>query len=235
MSAVLHVISDHQRTRLPLLDGLLESVRGGADVVQVREKKAPAGHTYEFCRQFQQMLADEQLNATVLVNDRIDVAIAAEAAGVHLAAKSLPVAAARSVCKRTGWSGLIGCSVHSFEAALEAERQGADYITFGHVFASESHPGVPPRGIGELRRIVDAVSIPVIAIGGIDPSNVDLVLATGCSGVAVIGAVLDQPDPRAATAALKRSMARARTQPKHPFPLTVARAVAKEGSHATNV
>ncbi|WP_067931795.1 thiamine phosphate synthase [Alicyclobacillus kakegawensis] len=219
MKAVLHVVSDRQRSRLPLAESLVESVRGGADVIQWREKKAPAGPSYADCQSLLRDLAAARLSAALLVNDRLDVAMALGADGVHLAAKSLPVAAVRRVVKESGWPGLIGCSVHSYAAAIAAAEQGADYITFGHVFASESHPGVPPRGLAELRRIVESVSIPVIAIGGIDKSNVDLVLATGCSGVAVIGAVLDHPHPAEAAAELKRAMARSQTEPKHPFPL----------------
>ncbi|MCL6632678.1 MAG: thiamine phosphate synthase [Alicyclobacillus herbarius] len=219
MNAVLHVVSDRQRTRLPLHESLLQSVEGGADVIQWREKKAPAAQSYQECSAFLQAMADAGQQAALFVNDRLDVAMAVGALGVHLAAKSLPVAVARRVADRAQWPGLIGCSVHSFEAAVAAAQAGADYITFGHIFASESHPGLPPRGVGELRRIVEAVSIPVIAIGGIDHTNVDVVLATGCSGVAVIGAVIGHPNPRQAARQLKQAMARSPVQPKHPFPL----------------
>ena len=206
MNAVLHVISDRTRHRLPLLDSLVEAAKGGADVIQVREKKAPASETYRLVRQLQDRLSAQKLSAGVFVNDRIDLAISADLAGVHLAAKSLPVRAAAGLRSRAGWSGRIGCSVHSLEEAVEAERAGADYVTYGHIFASDSHPGLPPRGLGALRRAVQALSIPVIAIGGIGPDNAGAVLDTGCSGVAVIGAVLGADNPREAAGALKRAM-----------------------------
>jgi thiamine-phosphate pyrophosphorylase len=155
----------------------------------------------------------------LFVNDRVDVAMAVGASGVHLAAKSLPIPAVKQLVARASWPGLVGCSVHSLEAALVAAAAGADYITFGHVYASESHPGLPPRGVRELARIVEAVEIPVIAIGGIDASNVEPVLETGCAGVAVIGAVLGQDDPQRAAHRLKERMARVNVRPKRPFPL----------------
>ncbi|MCL6594494.1 MAG: thiamine phosphate synthase, partial [Alicyclobacillus sp.] len=94
------------------------------------------------------------------------------------------------------------------------------------IYASESHPGVPPRGLLALQRVVEAVEIPVIAIGGVNPHNVGAVLATGCAGVAVIGAILNHPDPEAATAALKEQMTKAPGAPKVPF----ARALAAWGN-----
>ncbi|GGJ01714.1 thiamine-phosphate synthase [Alicyclobacillus cellulosilyticus] len=218
MSFVLHVVSDPKRTALPLFEALVQSARGGADILQVRDKKAPAAETFAFCTRLLEAVRHHGAAPGVIVNDRVDVAMAAGAHGVHLAAKSLPPGAVRRLRAAAGWAGVIGCSVHSYEAAVAAAEQGADYITFGHVFASESHPGVPPRGLHELRRIVEAVPIPVVAIGGIDRTNLDLVLETGVSGIAVIGAVLAQDDPCRAASALKEAMAKSRAKPRHPFP-----------------
>lgn len=217
MDAVLHVISDRNRHRLPLLEALAESARGGADVIQIREKKAPASETYELVRALQQICTEERLSSRILVNDRVDIALSAGIAGVHLAAKSLPIPAAAQLRRQIGWSGMIGCSVHSLDEAIRAQGAGADYVTFGHVFASESHPGLPPRGLYALRRVTEALSIPVIAIGGIDRANVGAVLETGCSGVAVIGSVLNAEDPLAAVKRLKEAMKRSGSSPKVPF------------------
>ncbi|MFD1673910.1 thiamine phosphate synthase [Alicyclobacillus fodiniaquatilis] len=217
MNTVLHVISDRNRRRLPLVDALVEAAKGGADVIQIREKKAPASETYTQVKQLQQHLATNGLAARVYVNDRTDIAIATDMDGVHLAAKSLPIETVKALRGRANWHGRIGCSVHHIDEAVQAEKDGADYVTFGHVFASESHPDIPPRGLYALRRIVEALSIPVIAIGGIDHTNVGAVLDTGCSGIAVIGAILDTTDPRGAAEELKAAMARADAHPKVPF------------------
>jgi len=219
MTHVLHVLSDRARgAKVPLEDALWLAALGGADVIQVREKKAPALAVFEFACALLARLREAGSSARVLVNDRLDVAMAARADGVHLAAKSLPVAAAREVVQRAGGGLVLGCSVHSLEEAQAAEAAGADYVTFGHIFPTASHPGLPPKGVRELARVVEAVSIPVVAIGGIDAGNVTEVLATGASGVAVIGAVVEAADPRAAAARLKEAMARSPVAPKVPFP-----------------
>lgn len=217
MNAVLHVISDRIRHRLPLLEALVESAKGGADVIQVREKKAPASETYALVRQLQRSLSKHGLASDIFVNDRVDIAMAASLSGVHLAAKSLPIPVATQLRNQVEWSGYIGCSVHTLDEAMAAEQAGADYVTFGHIFASDSHPGLPPQGLHALRRVVEALTIPVVAIGGIDHTNVDTVLSTACSGIAVIGAVLNADSPLAVTRTLKREIEKSMTLPKVPF------------------
>ncbi len=120
------------------------------------------------------------------------MALAVGAAGVHLAGQSLPVAAAVRVA---GQRLLVGRSVHDLEEARGAARDGADYLTFGHVFPTASHEGVPPRGLAQLAEIVQAVELPVLAIGGITARNLDQTLATGCAGIAVISAILADANP----------------------------------------
>lgn len=219
MRAVLHVVSDRQRSRLPVEQALAQSAAGGADVLQVRQKKQPAAETYALLARLGKIGRDLGTATRLVVNDRMDVAMAAGADGVHLAAKSLPVCVAATVRRASSWSGLIGCSVHALPEALAAMAQGADYVTFGHVFASASHRDLPPRGLEALADIVDALDIPVVAIGGIDGSNLRAVLQTGCSGVAVIGAVMDSDDPRRATENLVDILARASRSPRIPFPV----------------
>lgn len=221
MTHVLHVLSDRTRgATVPLEEALWLAALGGADVIQIREKKAPALAVFEFTRSLIARMREAGASSQVFVNDRLDVAMAAGADGVHLAAKSLPVAAAREVVHRAGVGLVVGCSVHSLDEALAAEAAGADYVTFGHIFPTASHPGLPPRGVRELAQVVEALSIPVVAIGGIDAANVGEVLATGASGVAVISAVVEAADPRAAVARLKEAMARSHVSPKVPFPIS---------------
>lgn len=215
MTAVLHVISDRKRHTLPVETALLLAADAGADVIQIRDKRAAARDTYELCQQ----VVKANAKTAVFVNDRTDIAMAAQLPGIHLGGASLPVAVVREVVARSAWQGVIGVSVHSVEEAIEAQRANADYVTFGHVFGSESHRGLAPKGVRALARVVDALDIPVVAIGGIDATNVDLVLETGCAGVAVIGAVLQSDDPARATDILKSRMARSSAKPKCNFPL----------------
>ncbi len=228
MGAVLHVISDRQKQAAPIHHALLQAAKGGADIIQIREKKTPAAEIYELCSLIQSELANMSNRSQLFVNDRLDVALAIGAQGVHLAARSLPIPIAKVVLAKAAFSGVVGVSVHSLDEALIAERAGADYITFGHIYASESHCGEPARGLWALQRVVDAVKIPVVAIGGINPQNVVPVLDTGCSGIAVIGAVVHQLNPLAAVLRLKEQMAKAHIKPKFPFPLGGE-------SYATNV
>ena len=210
----LHLVTDPLESRLPLAEAVQEAVRGGVDVVQVRDKGAAAAELLVACRRIQAACTGRAL---VLVNDRVDVALAAGADGVHLAARSLPPAEVRRIWPR-GQRGLIGVSVHSVEEAVQAAAGGADYVTFGHVFPTGSKPGVPSRGVEALAAVVAAVDVPVLAIGGIAAANVEAVLRTGCTGVALIRAVLASPEPAAEAARLRAAMAAVRTVPRYPWP-----------------
>jgi thiamine-phosphate pyrophosphorylase len=111
----------------------------------------------------------------------------------------------------------VGFSVHSFDEAVEADTLGADYVTFGHVFPTQSHPGEPGRGLDALAEIVTRLDIPVLAIGGITLGNLPDVLATGCAGVVVMSAIADQPDPGPATSRLLELIASSPVAPRVPL------------------
>lgn len=217
MTPVLHMISDRDRHQLPLIEALSEAAEGGADVIQIRDKKMPVLRTLELVKNLKENLNRLHLATKIFVNDRMDLALAEKLDGVHLAAQSLPVATAHALRNQLKWQGMLGCSVHSLEEAMFAENAGADYVTFGHVFPSASHPQLAPRGLAALSLVVEKLSIPVLAIGGIDEKNVESVLATGCSGVAVIGAVLDAENPKEAAYRLKQTMLACHIAPKTPF------------------
>jgi len=112
----------------------------------------------------------------------------------------------------------VGISVHSLEEAIEAEALGADYVTFGHVFSSQSHPDEPGRGLDALAGIVERLAIPVLAIGGVDHANIGEVVATGCAGAVVISAIVDHPDPGHAARRLIDVAAEAEGRPKISLP-----------------
>lgn len=137
--------------------------------------------------------------ATVLVNGRIDIALASGADGVHLPRHGVSPAEARPLMVNK----LIGVSAHSVEEAVAAGRAGANFVTFGHVFSTRSHPDEAPRGLEQLRSAIEAVRCPVVAIGGIRPDNVASVREAGASGIAVIGSVWKAVDPVAAVRQLK--------------------------------
>ncbi|MDP9427210.1 MAG: thiamine phosphate synthase [Actinomycetota bacterium] len=188
------------------------ALRGGIDWVQLRDKAAPARETFEATRAI--ATHTRRAGAGLLVNDRLDVAMAAGADGVHLAAKSLPPDAARALL---GEGPLLGISVHELGEAREAVEAGVDYVTFGHVYPTSSKPGLPPRGILELAEIVESVEVPVLAVGGIDTRNVREVLKTGCAGVAVISAIGGAPDPEPAARKFRRTLDDSGLSPRRPF------------------
>jgi thiamine-phosphate pyrophosphorylase len=145
--------------------------------------------------------------AKLLINDRVDIALAAGADGVHLGVASIPPAEARRLL---GSGRLIGCSTHSEEQLAAAEAGGADFVTFGPVYATPSKaPYGPPVGVEALRRACAAAGIPVFALGGVGPRNVGEVIAAGADGIAAISAVLAAEDPGTAASEIESRMATA--------------------------
>jgi thiamine-phosphate pyrophosphorylase len=196
-----------------LQTAIAQALAGGIDSVQVREKSLPAQSLFELAMRAGALC--HAAEAALFVNDRIDVALAAGADGAHLGGRSLPVRAARPLL--TG-GRLLGLSVHSLAEAQDAAEAGADYVTFGSLFPTRSHPGQAPAGLAELARVVEGVNLPVLAIGGITPANASEVLATGCAGIALISAILIAPSPQATAAELRAVLDQSPHRPRFTFP-----------------
>ena len=164
------------------------AVRAGVDWVQIREKDLPTLALLELTRQA--VAAAEGSAAKILVNDRLDVALAAGAAGVHLGGESMPVSVVRKVCAEIlgdAKAFLIGRSCHSLDEAQQAERDGADYVFFGPVFATPSKAQYgPPQGVEALAEVCRTLRVPVIAIGGISLDNAAECFRAGAAGIAAI-------------------------------------------------
>ncbi|MEF8980014.1 MAG: thiamine phosphate synthase [Haloarculaceae archaeon] len=173
------------------------AIDGGVDVVQVREKHRSAREQLAVARELRELTREAEV--ALVVNDRVDVATAAGADGVHLGDDDLPVEAAR---EQLGPDALIGRSVSTVEAAREAEAAGADYLGVGALFPTGSKD-VPDEegdlGLDVVRAVDDAVEIPFVGIGGITPENAADVVSAGADGVAVISAITATEDPEAAT------------------------------------
>lgn len=176
------------------------AVLGGVDLVQLREKDLPGGDLLALANDIRESTADGK--ALFIVNDRVDVALAAGADGVQLGEDAMPVEAVRRIAPGL----LIGRSVHSVEGAQEAEAQGADFLVVGTIFPTGSKTDIEPAGPGLLERIATSVSLPFLAIGGVTSRNVSQVMAAGATGAAVISAILAAHDPRVAAEELKGSM-----------------------------
>jgi len=183
---------------LPALTQKIEEVvAAGIDWVQIREKDLPASELALLTRQALSIAAKYSVNrpspVRVFVNDRLDVALAERADGLHLGETSLPVAEANRLVKSAvrkqaiNESFLIGASCHSIDAAQAAERDGADYIFFGPIFATPSKERFgPPQGLDRFAQVCRALTIRVLAIGGITPDNAQSCVAAGATGIAAI-------------------------------------------------
>jgi thiamine-phosphate pyrophosphorylase len=187
----------------------------GVDWVQIREKDLTAGELASLTRQSLRVAAKFSVKSSsairVLVNDRLDVAIAEGAGGVHLGERSLPTGEAKGLIQSAlvkqdvGESFLVGVSCHSLEAAQAAERDGADYIFFGPVFTTPSKETFgPAQGVERLETVCRSVSIPVLAIGGITLDNAEPCIAVGAAGIAAIRLFQDGIDPAGAIQRLRQ-------------------------------
>jgi len=183
---------------------LVESAcKGGADVVQFREKRAAARDVVilglelsALCREY---------GVLFIVNDRLDAALACGADGVHLGQEDLSVMHARKIVNSCGRNAdfIIGCSTHSVEQAIRAEMDGADYVGCGPVFATPTKPDYVPVGLGMVSEYRKKVKIPFVAIGGIDSSNIQSVMNAGAGCAAVVRAVFGSGDAERSARLLK--------------------------------
>ena len=173
------------RGKLLCEDVVLKVLRAGVRWVQYREKERPRREIYEESVRLRRLTAD--FNAVFIVNDYTDIALSTNADGVHLGQDDLPLKEARKII---GKDRIIGISTHSLEQAVEAERDGADYIGFGPVFHTVTKDAGIPKGTEMLQEIKRNVHIPVVAIGGINLENIRSVLDTGIDAVAVASAIL---------------------------------------------
>ena len=192
----LCLVTDRTQTRGRDLTAVVgECLAAGLPAVQVREKDLGAGDLAFLCRRIRALTLDRR--ALLIVNDRVDVALAIGADGVQRTSTSLPVEDIRAIVdKRLR----IGVSIHSLEEAVEAELKGADWVIFGPVYETASKmPYGPPQGVSRLERVAATVRLPVIAIGGITPERVREVRGAGAHGVGVISAILSAASPADAT------------------------------------
>ena len=171
-----------------------EALRGGVRAVQLREKGLATKELYETAYELRRLTS--RYGAKLIINDRLDIALAVEADGVHIGAQSLPLYKVRRLL---GESKLIGVSCHNQIQAISAQEMGADFITFGPVFYTASKAAYgDPVGLEKLGMVTEMLQIPVFALGGIGLHNCAQVVSRGVRGIALISAVLSAPEPRRA-------------------------------------
>ncbi|HET7005297.1 MAG TPA: thiamine phosphate synthase [Candidatus Binatia bacterium] len=188
----LYLITDRKLTQGRDLIWVLEkALEGGVNAIQLREKDLSGRELFNLAEQVNRLC--QRYQAQLFINDRVDVALAVEATGVHLGEFSMPVLAARSLL---GARRSIGVSVHSLEGARRAVQHGADFIVFGPVYFTPSKADLgAPQGLNALQLIVENISLAVYAIGGIKAKNLLETKSAGIRGVALISAIMSAEDP----------------------------------------
>jgi thiamine-phosphate pyrophosphorylase len=192
----LYLVTDRSLARdRDLLWVLERALSGGVKAIQLREKDLGGKELFVLAESARRLT--ERYHARLLINDRVDVALAVEADGVQMGKASIPIEAARGLLGR---QKMIGASTHSLEEAREAEQKGADFVLFGPVYFTPSKASYgAPQGLSALKIIVEKISLPVYAIGGIKAENIEEARRTGIRGVALISSVMSAGDPTAAT------------------------------------
>jgi thiamine-phosphate pyrophosphorylase len=196
----LYLITDRSFLKGRSLKTLVEeSILGGATIVQVREKDVSTREFYRVAMEVKEVASYYKI--PLIINDRIDIAHAIDADGVHLGQDDMPLSIARKIL---GKEKIIGISASNLEEALEAQNNGADYLGIGAIFYTGTKKDIEtPIGIEQLKNIYQNIKIPAVAIGGINETNFKDVLSTGIDGISVISAILGKDDVRAAAKALK--------------------------------
>ncbi len=179
-----------------IVDAVTAAVAGGVDAVQLREKDLAASELLSLARRLRRATLGRAL---LLVNGSLEVALAAEADGVHLPEAAPPVGRPRD-------DFLVGRSVHSLEAARRAEAEEVDYLIAGPIYETRSHPGREPAGLALIEEVTRRMRTATLAIGGVTAERVEEVVRAGASGVAVISAILAQPDRQVAARGLRRAL-----------------------------
>jgi thiamine-phosphate pyrophosphorylase len=175
---------------MPLPDAVQLALKGGVRAVQVREKDLPVRELLALAQEFRRIT--KEFDARLFINDRVDVAVAVEADGVHLGHESMPAEAVRKI---VGRKMLIGVSAHSLAEAVNAEKAGADFITFGPIFVTPSKMQYgAPVGLRALETIKEHIRIPVFGLGGIKSNTLSQVMQAKADGIAMISAVLAADD-----------------------------------------
>lgn len=195
----IYLITDRSQCGgLRLIDVVEDALKGGVTAVQLREKDLSSRELYELAYDMRKLTA--RYDARLLINDRVDIALAVDADGVHLGSNSMPVHRARRLL---GPDRFIGFSCHNQVNAIMAQESGVDFITFGPVYYTPSKAVYgKPVGVDKLESVTHVLQIPVYALGGIKTENIPEVIAAGASGISLVSAVIASEDPRAEAEAM---------------------------------
>lgn len=187
----LYLVTDKSDDVEKFLKTIEESIQGGVSVVQIREKTADTLDFYNLALKVKEITT--RYNVPLIINDRVDVALAIDADGVHVGQSDMPCDVTR---KLVGDDKIVGVSAATIEEAQKAERDGADYIGTGAVFPTSTKDDAPSITKKELKEVVDSIDIPVVAIGGITLDNASELTDTGIAGLSVVSAIMSSDNPK---------------------------------------
>ncbi len=187
----LYLVTDKSEDVEKFLNTIEEAIKGGTTVVQIREKTADTIDFYNLALKVKEITT--KYNVPLIINDRVDVALAIDADGVHVGQSDMPCDVTRRLI---GENKILGVSAATIEEAQKAQKDGADYIGTGAVFPTQTKDDAPSVTKQELKEIVDSIDIPVVAIGGITLENAHELVDTGISGLSVVSAIMSSDNPK---------------------------------------
>ena len=195
----VYLVTDHRdKTDEEFLNIIEEAIKGGTSIVQLREKTASTKDFYKLALKVKEITS--KYDVPLLINDRIDIALAIDSDGVHIGQDDMPADIAREII---GDDKILGVSASTVEEAKKAQMDGADYIGSGAVFPTSTKDDADSVSKPQLKEIVDSIDIPVVAIGGITLENANTLKDTGIAGFSVVSAIMSADNPREASQKLK--------------------------------
>ena len=195
----VYLVTDHKgKTNDEILNIIEEAIKGGTGLVQIREKTASTKDFYELAMKVKEITS--KYNVPLIINDRIDIALAVDSEGVHIGQDDMPADIARKII---GDDKILGVSAATIEEAKKAEADGADYLGSGAVFPTATKDDADSVTKEGLKELVNSVDIPVVAIGGISIENAESLKDTGIAGFSVVSAIMSAEDPKKASETLK--------------------------------
>ena len=198
----LYLVSDRDVLKgRDFIKSLEEAILGGATIVQLREKEASSLEFYQLALKAKALT--EKYNVPLIINDRVDIALAVDADGVHVGQSDLPAHIVRSMI---GQNKILGVSTATLEESKKAAEDGADYIGVGALFPTGTKTDANPVTLDQLRYIKENMDIPVVGIGGICEDNIKTIMEVGIDGVAIVSAILGKENIKEAAESLKASI-----------------------------
>lgn len=193
------VTNSDEKSEADFLDIIAQACEGGVTLVQLREKEKTGFEYYNLALKVKAVT--DQFGIPLIIDDRVDIALAVDASGVHLGKEDLPLAAARKIM---GSTKIIGATAKTVEQSLFAQAAGADYLGVGAIYPTATKVKTAITSVETLCDIIKNVTIPVVALGGLDAENVEILYGSKANGIAVVRAIMNSPNPKEAATQLRK-------------------------------